>query len=162
MKATPKKKKNLKRQASDSDGDDKTKLQKFAFEKSSGEASAASESSKEIKPPVTSTSDINLNWLHNRLEFLQPDKIRDIKKRKADDPDYDSRTLHIPGSFLDKQTPAMRQWWILKSTHMDSVLFFKVGKFYELYHMDAVVGVNHLGFSYMKVCLLIFIFTSRA
>lgn len=44
----------------------------------------------------------------------------------------------------------MRQWWILKSKHFDSVLFFKVGKFYELYHMDAVIGVNHLGFSYMK------------
>lgn len=27
---------------------------------------------------------------------------------------------------------------------------FQVGKFYELYHMDAVIGVNCLGFSYMK------------
>lgn len=25
-----------------------------------------------------------------------------------------------------------------------------MGKFYELYHMDAVIGVNYLGFSYMK------------
>lgn len=39
----------------------------------------------------------------------------------------------------------------MKSSHYDCVLFFKVGKFYELYHMDAAVGVNELGFTYMKV-----------
>lgn len=38
----------------------------------------------------------------------------------------------------------------MKSKAMDCVLFFKVGKFYELYHMDADVGVNELGFTYMK------------
>lgn len=43
-----------------------------------------------------------------------------------------------------------RQWWIMKSENMDCVLFFKVGKFYELYHMDADVGVTELGFTYMK------------
>lgn len=45
----------------------------------------------------------------------------------------------------------MRQWWILKSNHWDCVLFFKVGKFYELYHMDAVAGVKELNLSYMRV-----------
>lgn len=44
----------------------------------------------------------------------------------------------------------MRQWWVLKSQNFDSVLFFKVGKFYELYHMDADIGVNELGFTYMR------------
>uniref|UniRef100_A0A4W5M4D8 DNA mismatch repair protein MutS-like N-terminal domain-containing protein n=1 Tax=Hucho hucho TaxID=62062 RepID=A0A4W5M4D8_9TELE len=33
----------------------------------------------------------------------------------------------------------------------DAVLFYKVGKFYELYHMDAVIGVNQLGLTFMKV-----------
>ena len=46
----------------------------------------------------------------------------------------------------------MRQWWVLKSDHYDCVLFFKVGKFYELYHMDAVTGVNELSLSFMRVC----------
>lgn len=46
---------------------------------------------------------------------------------------------------------AMRQWWELKSKHFDCVLFFKVGKFYELYHMDAVIGVNELSLTYMRV-----------
>lgn len=44
----------------------------------------------------------------------------------------------------------MRQWWELKSKNNDCVLFFKVGKFYELYHMDADVGVQELGFTYMR------------
>jgi DNA mismatch repair protein MSH6 len=44
----------------------------------------------------------------------------------------------------------MRQYWKIKSEHFDSVIFFKVGKFYELYHMDATVGVQELGFTYMK------------
>ncbi|CAH0559312.1 unnamed protein product [Brassicogethes aeneus] len=105
---------------------------------------------KQTKLPENTTVDMHSNWTHNQLDFLKPNKIRDIKKNKLDHPDYDPTTLHVPEDFLNKQTPAMRQWWILKSTHYDSVLFFKVGKFYELYHMDAVVGVQHLSFSYMK------------
>lgn len=46
---------------------------------------------------------------------------------------------------------AMRQWWELKSKHFDCVLFFKVGKFYELYHMDAVISVNEINLTYMRV-----------
>lgn len=90
------------------------------------------------------------DWIHLKLDFLKPDKLRDAKKNKPNDPDYDPHTLYVPEEFLNKQTPAMRQWWVLKSQHYDCVLFFKVGKFYELYHMDAVVGVQALGFSYMK------------
>lgn len=48
---------------------------------------------------------------------------------------------------------AMRQWWELKSKNFDCVLFFKIGKFYELYHMDAVIGVNELSLTYMRVSL---------
>jgi DNA mismatch repair ATPase MutS len=46
----------------------------------------------------------------------------------------------------------MNQWWLLKANHFDCVLFFKVGKFYELYHMDAVTGVKELSLSFMRVC----------
>lgn len=49
----------------------------------------------------------------------------------------------------------MRQWWELKSKHFNCVLFFKVGKFYELYHMDAVISVNELSLTYMRVSLYI-------
>jgi DNA mismatch repair ATPase MutS len=39
----------------------------------------------------------------------------------------------------------------MKAQHFDCILFFKVGKFYELYHMDAVTGVTELGLQYMRV-----------
>ncbi|XP_075984806.1 DNA mismatch repair protein Msh6 isoform X2 [Anticarsia gemmatalis] len=90
------------------------------------------------------------NWTHCKLDWLKPDKIRDAKKRRPDHPKYDPSTLFVPPEFYKNQTPAHRQWWEMKSSHYDCVLFFKVGKFYELYHMDAAVGVNELGFSYMK------------
>ncbi|XP_056646514.1 probable DNA mismatch repair protein Msh6 isoform X1 [Diorhabda sublineata] len=94
--------------------------------------------------------DIHSNWLHITLDFLQPNRIMDSNKRKPNHPNYDSKTLFVPESYLNSVTPAMRQWWVLKSQHFDSILFFKVGKFYELYHMDAVTGVTQLGLSYMK------------
>ncbi|XP_012344684.1 probable DNA mismatch repair protein Msh6 [Apis florea] len=90
------------------------------------------------------------SWPHLKYDFLQPNKIRDINKKPLSDSDYDSKTLYVPLDFLNQQTPAMRQWWELKSKHFDCVLFFKLGKFYELYHMDAVIGVNELHLTYMR------------
>uniref|UniRef100_A0A182T8C0 DNA mismatch repair protein MutS-like N-terminal domain-containing protein n=1 Tax=Anopheles maculatus TaxID=74869 RepID=A0A182T8C0_9DIPT len=89
-------------------------------------------------------------WTHQKLDFLKPNKIKDIHGNRPGSEKYDSRTLYVPDSYLGTLTPAMRQWWILKSKNYDCVLFFKVGKFYELYHMDAEVGVTELGFSFMK------------
>ncbi|KAJ8577089.1 hypothetical protein ON010_g2120 [Phytophthora cinnamomi] len=68
----------------------------------------------------------------------------------VDSSDYDPRTLKVPPEFLKKETPAMVQWWEVKAHNMDTVLFFKVGKFYELFHMDADVGFKELGLIYMK------------
>ncbi|EDW94848.1 probable DNA mismatch repair protein Msh6 [Drosophila yakuba] len=101
---------------------------------------------------VTTTSNLDepVVWPHQKLEFLQPDKIMDKQKRRPDHPDYDKSTLHVPENFLNGLSPGVRQWWVLKSSNYDCVLFFKVGKFYELYHMDADVGVNELGFTYMR------------
>ncbi|XP_061519596.1 probable DNA mismatch repair protein Msh6 [Anopheles gambiae] len=89
-------------------------------------------------------------WTHQKLDFLKPNKIKDIHGNRPGSEKYDNRTLFVPDSYLNTLTPAMRQWWILKSKNFDCVLFFKVGKFYELYHMDAEVGVTELGFSFMK------------
>ncbi|XP_059225843.1 probable DNA mismatch repair protein Msh6 [Stomoxys calcitrans] len=99
---------------------------------------------------TTSTLDEPVIWPHQKLEFLKPDKIKDKQGRRPDHPEYDPSTLYVPEKFLDSLSPGVRQWWILKSDHYDCVLFFKVGKFYELYHMDADVGVNELGFTYMR------------
>ncbi|CAG0914143.1 unnamed protein product [Notodromas monacha] len=89
-------------------------------------------------------------WEHLKVDFLKPENIRDRSGRRPDDPNYDPRTLKVPQKYLDQLSPGMRQWWQFKSEHFDVVLFFKVGKFYELYHMDATVGVNELNLLYMK------------
>ncbi|XP_057339297.1 probable DNA mismatch repair protein Msh6 [Microplitis mediator] len=87
------------------------------------------------------------SWPHLKYSFLQPDEIRDAEKRRPDDPEYNPKTVYIPDKFLNEQTPSMRQWWVLKSQHWDCVFFHKIGKFYGLYHMDAVIGANALGLS---------------
>ncbi|PAA80328.1 hypothetical protein BOX15_Mlig007712g3 [Macrostomum lignano] len=89
-------------------------------------------------------------WDHLKLDWLRPERIRDSAGRRPDNPEYDGRTLLVPERYYTQVTPAMRQWWELKSRHFDTVLFFKVGKFYELYHMDAVLGVQELNLSYMR------------
>ncbi|CEF66240.1 Probable DNA mismatch repair protein Msh6 [Strongyloides ratti] len=90
------------------------------------------------------------DFVHLTFDFLKPEKIKDINGRRPDDPEYDGKTLYVPESFIQKQTPAHRQWWRLKAHHYDTVLFFKIGKFYELFHMDSIIGHEHLGLSYMR------------
>ncbi|KAH1259081.1 Histidine kinase CKI1 [Glycine max] len=81
---------------------------------------------------------------------------RDAKRRRPGDENYDSRTLYLPPDFLRSLSYAQKQWWEFKSKHMDKVLFFKMGKFYELFEMDAHVGEKELDLQYMKgYCILV-------
>ncbi|XP_026882910.2 DNA mismatch repair protein Msh6 [Electrophorus electricus] len=89
-------------------------------------------------------------WDHEKLDWLQDGKRKDAQRRRQSDEDYNPTTLYVPEDFLNRVTPGMRRWWQLKSDMFDTVLFYKVGKFYELYHMDAVIGVNELGLTFMK------------
>ncbi|XP_054978282.1 DNA mismatch repair protein Msh6 isoform X2 [Sorex araneus] len=89
-------------------------------------------------------------WYHETLEWLKGDKRRDVHRRRPDHPDFDASTLYVPEDFLNSCTPGMRKWWQIKSQNFDLVIFYKVGKFYELYHMDALIGVNELGLVFMK------------
>lgn len=120
-------------------------------------AKSASKSSSKSLPPTPSRGVRDAGeHTHNFLSFLQPENLMDKKRRRPDHPDYDSTSVFVPNSFLAKGnngkkiTPAMQMWWKAKSENFDAVLFFKVGKFYELYHMDADVGVKHLNMLYMK------------
>jgi DNA mismatch repair protein MSH6 len=53
------------------------------------------------------------------------------------EPDYDPSTLYVPQTELNKLSPFERQYWEVKRKHFDTVVFFKKGKFYELYENDA-------------------------
>ncbi len=50
---------------------------------------------------------------HTEWPFLNNPK--DASGRAPNHPEYDPRTLKVPTSFLDSQTPAQRQWWQIKS-----------------------------------------------
>ncbi|XP_068089153.1 DNA mismatch repair protein Msh6 [Hyperolius riggenbachi] len=89
-------------------------------------------------------------WDHEKFEWLHDGRRKDANRRKHSDDNYDPTTLYVPDDFLNRCTPGMRKWWQLKSQNFDTVIFYKVGKFYELYHMDAVIGVNELGLTFMK------------
>ncbi|KGN45011.1 DNA mismatch repair protein MSH6 [Cucumis sativus] len=84
-----------------------------------------------------------------KFRFLKEDR-KDANKRCPGDPDYDPKTLHLPPYFVKNLSDGQRQWWEFKSKHMDKVLFFKMGKFYELFEMDAHIGAKELDLQYMK------------
>lgn len=112
---------------------------------------------RESEEPVEATDEAGAGGVfsvgqheHHQWHFLQPKHRRDKAGRVDTDPMYNPRTLQVPRDEMDKLTPAMRQWMEFKADNMDAVLFFKVGKFYELYHMDADVGVRELDLVYMK------------
>ncbi|XP_048562203.1 DNA mismatch repair protein MSH7 isoform X2 [Triticum urartu] len=80
----------------------------------------------------------------SKFEWLNPLNIRDANKRRPDDPLYDKRTLFIPPDALRKMSTSQKQYWTIKCKYMDVLLFFKVGKFYELYEVDAEIGQKEL------------------
>ena len=51
----------------------------------------------------------------------------------------------LPSHMAADDTPLMQQWRAAKSRHPDSLLFIRVGDFYELFHGDAEEGARLLG-----------------
>lgn len=116
---------------------------------------ATSSSSSSSQPPPFEEGAVNPagSHVHNHLRFLQYPK--DLQGRSPNDPNYDPRTLFVePNEWQritgKKMTDAVQQWWDLKAQYFDTVLLFKTGKFYELFHMDADIGVRVCGLKYMK------------
>lgn len=66
--------------------------------------------------------------------------MRDENGNRPGEADYDERTLFIPKSAWNEFTAFEKQFWEIKSKHWDTVVFFKKGKFYELYEKDADIG----------------------
>ncbi|KAH6982720.1 muts domain V-domain-containing protein [Ilyonectria destructans] len=76
-------------------------------------------------------------WLANPM---------DKEKRTPTDPEYDVRTIFIPQSAWNKFSPFEKQYWGIKQNLWDTIVFFKKGKFYELYENDATVGHQEFDF----------------
>lgn len=82
--------------------------------------------------------------------FLLPENVRDASRRRPGEPGYDPTTLYVPKSFVTGLSPGKQQYWEMKAKNRDVVLFFKMGKFYELFDDDADIGARELGLAYMK------------
>lgn len=66
--------------------------------------------------------------------------IQDIDRNPPGHPDYDPRTIYIPPNAFANFSPFEKQYWEIKQRYWDSIVFFKKGKFYELYENDATIG----------------------
>lgn len=98
-------------------------------------------------------SEIDIDDFNNATpEFARPENIRDAKGRRPNEPGYDPTTLYIPDYvWTDRKiTPTMKQFWKIKSRNFDKILFFKLGKFYELFYDDALICHKLLDLNWMS------------
>ena len=84
-----------------------------------------------------------------RPYFIKEEFLMDAKKRRPDDPNYDSTTLYIPDKEWQQLTPAMIQYWEIKRVNFDKILLFKLGKFYEIFYNDAIICQKLLDLNWM-------------
>ncbi|CAG9323485.1 unnamed protein product [Blepharisma stoltei] len=96
-----------------------------------------------MSPPSPSSNDDE----YEMPEFCRPEKIQDKSRRRPEDPEYDPSSLFIPPN--QKFTPAMEQYWEIKSQHYDKIVLFKLGKFYELFYQDAIIAQQILELKWM-------------
>ena len=86
--------------------------------------------------------------LNSRFEFpswYNPRNLKDKQRRAPTDPDYDVTTLLVPrknGKVAEDghSTPMLQQYWDIKEDHFSDIILFKVGKFYELFYIDAAIA----------------------
>ncbi|TGO90999.1 hypothetical protein BPOR_0043g00100 [Botrytis porri] len=100
--------------------------------KSSSVSRTPNSSGKKFKEKASKTDP------NQRYEWLANE--RDIDRNPPGHPDYDPRTLFIPPMAFNNFTPFEAQYWKVKQKCWDTILFFKKGKFYELYERDATIG----------------------
>ncbi|KAH7018479.1 muts domain V-domain-containing protein [Microdochium trichocladiopsis] len=71
------------------------------------------------------------SWLAN---------IHDIDRNPPGHPEYNPSTVYVPPMAWNKFSPFEKQYWEVKQKLWDTIVFFKKGKFYELYENDATIG----------------------
>ncbi|CAK7262713.1 DNA mismatch repair protein msh6 [Sporothrix epigloea] len=97
-----------------------------------GEARSSSKTAKTVKEKAhMKEPEDRYTWLAN---------IRDMEKNEPGHPDFDKGTIYIPPNAWHKFSAFEKQYWEIKQKLYDTILFFKKGKFYELYENDATIG----------------------
>ena len=78
------------------------------------------------------------------FKFLRPDEKRDLNGRRPGQVGYDKTTIQVRLAKDERMTPGQEQYWAIKKHHNDCVICFKMGKFYELFEEDALLGHREL------------------
>ncbi|KAJ6104493.1 hypothetical protein N7523_010813 [Penicillium sp. IBT 18751x] len=97
---------------------------------------AAQKSSK--TPSSTKKEKAHVKDPEQRYPWLANPK--DMDGNPPGHPDFDPRTIYVPPLAWSKFSPFEKQYWEIKQKFWDTVVFFKKGKFYELYENDATIG----------------------
>eukprot|EP00917_Polyrhabdina_sp_WS-2016_P000712 GHVP01001542.1.p1 GENE.GHVP01001542.1~~GHVP01001542.1.p1 ORF type:complete len:1183 (+),score=247.84 GHVP01001542.1:1162-4710(+) len=78
--------------------------------------------------------------------WIDPERMKDSDGRLLTDPNFNtcSITVPIPQSVEGKRytkhlSPCMSQYWNVKKQRFTDILFFKLGKFYEIFYTDAFI-----------------------
>jgi DNA mismatch repair protein MSH6 len=108
-----------------------------------GGALNAAEKERKAKLDAAKRENAKEKGLRQRYAFL--DDPQDDAGRRRGDVGYDKTTLLIPMSAWANMTEFEKSFWSVKRKHFDCVVFFKKGKFYELFESDADLGASLLG-----------------
>ncbi len=96
-----------------------------------------------IRAPRTSKASTSKPKAHTRdPEDRYPwlANMADINRNRPGHPDYDPSTVYVPPMAFQQFSAFEKQYWEIKQKLWDTVVFFKKGKFYELYENDATIG----------------------
>jgi DNA mismatch repair protein MSH6 len=95
--------------------------------------------SKTPKTPVNKTKEkASKSEPEKRYPWLA--KLQDMDRNPIGHEDYDPRTVFVPPNAWANFSPFEKQYWEIKQKFFDTIVFFKKGKFYELYENDATIG----------------------
>ena len=105
--------------------------------------------------------------------WMRPENLLDKNKRRPSDPEYDQTSLWVPDQAgIEAKakaakkagkpdtsdvirngklfSPMFAQYWTVKQDNFDSVVMFKVGKFYEIFFYDAAIANRVCDLQWMR------------
>ncbi|OTB02721.1 hypothetical protein M426DRAFT_13323 [Hypoxylon sp. CI-4A] len=99
------------------------------------------------KPRATQPTSSKVSTGKQKAHTREPEErytwlanISDINRNPPGHPDHDPSSVYVPPFAWNKFSAFEKQYWEIKQKLWDTVVFFKKGKFYELYENDATIG----------------------
>ena len=93
---------------------------------------------------------VNYDAFEDTIPFwARKDNLRDANMNAPNDKNFDKSTLYIPKDEYKRLKPTMRQYWSIKQNHMDKIVLYRLGRFYETYYDDAVICHKELDLAWV-------------